>query len=76
MSSDFFMPRLRAGNNGADGAAPSNVEGRPPCRPTSLCRACARETTALTEQRPPMWRDDLRVVRLLHAAPARGKQRR
>ena len=31
---------------------------------TSLGRACARETTAPTEQRPPMWRDDLRVVRL------------
>ena len=31
--------------------------------PINQVRACARETTALTEQRPPMWRDDRRVVR-------------
>ena len=76
MSSDFIRPRLRAGNHGADGAAPSNVEGRPPCRPTISGRACAREMTALTEQRPPMWRDDLRVVRFVQAALLRGKRRR
>ena len=33
---------------------------------------CALEITALTEQRPPMWRDDRRVVRFVEASPARG----
>ena len=40
VSSDFIRPRLRAGNDGADGAAHSNVEGRPPCRPICSGRAC------------------------------------
>lgn len=34
---------------------------------------CALEITALTEQRPPLWSDDLRVVRFVQAAPARGR---
>jgi len=35
---------------------------------TSVSSDCTLEITALTEQRPPPWRDDLRVVRLFQAA--------